>query len=63
MRQATRGQGGPAKAPSTTTQVDRELAELERRKMAALREGRIVLTAAGYLEIARRFPRHGRRRS
>lgn len=59
MGQATKGKGGPASTPPNNQRaaLDRELAELERRKMAALREGRIVLTAAGYLEIVRRFPR------
>jgi len=40
--------------------LDRELAELERKKMVALRGGAVTLTLDGYRELVRKFPR-GRR--
>lgn len=54
MRQATAGKGGPAAAPSTLSPLDRELLELERRKMVTIAGGAIALTRAGYAELYRR---------
>ena len=58
-----KGQGSPAGSRPNThhrnNAVDRELAELERRKLVELESGRIRLTREGYLELARKFPRRG----
>lgn len=37
--------------------LDRELAELQRRGLVKQRGGGFILTGAGYQELARRFPR------
>lgn len=61
MRNGSKGQGSPAGARPNHHQaqaaLDRELLELERRKLVELRNGSVRLTRAGYLEISRRFPR------
>jgi hypothetical protein len=58
MRTVHKGSASPAiPANSTRQQLDRELAELERRKLVALRGGTATLTLDGYIAIAKRFPR------
>jgi len=57
MRQAPKGQGSPAglRPNSQRNQVlERELAELERRKMLDLRSGTYTLNAEGYRQLVRR---------
>lgn len=56
MAHGPRGQAGPATARQNhhqATALDRELLELERRKLVALSSGRITLTREGYQAIAR----------
>lgn len=63
MSTAGKGQGGPAglKPNSQRNQVlERELAELERRKMLEIRNGQACLTLEGYRAIVAKY---GRRRS
>lgn len=61
MAAGARGQGRPATARPNHHQaqaaLDRELIELEKRKLVELRGGQVVLTREGYRAIAKRFPR------
>jgi hypothetical protein len=61
MATGQRGQGRPASARSNhhhaQAALDRELIELEKRKLVELRGGTVRLTREGYLELAKRFPR------
>lgn len=58
MKHASKGQGRPAwqrlNLQQQATPIDRELLELERRKLVALAGGTVVLTRAGYAELVRR---------
>lgn len=60
MGASAKGQGGPAGQTLNHHQakaIDRELAELERRKLVALSGGTVRLTREGYLALVKRFPR------
>jgi hypothetical protein len=62
VRYSTKGQGRPgsitAHIPQRSTELDRALAELERRKMVTLagwkQGGTIAITRAAYAELVRR---------
>lgn len=55
MAHGAKGQAGPARARPNhhhqATRLDRELLELERRKLVELSSGRIALTRDGYAAI------------
>jgi hypothetical protein len=61
MANGSRGHGHPAASRPNFHQhqaaLDRELIELEKRKLVALSNGTVRLTRAGYLELYKRFPR------
>jgi hypothetical protein len=61
MANGTRGHGHPASARPNHHQahaaLDRELLQLEKRKLVELRGGTVKLTRDGYLELYKRFPR------
>ena len=57
MAAAARGQGGPAAAKPNSRRnqvLERELAELERKKMVEIRSGQVCMTREGYIELVRR---------
>jgi hypothetical protein len=61
MGNGTKGRSGPAAAPlnhhRARNALDRELLELEKRKLVEIRRGTVALTLAGYREILRRAKR------
>jgi len=61
MGNGIKGRSGPAAAPlnhhHARNALDRELLELEKRKLVEIRSGHVTLTLDGYLQIVKRFPR------